>query len=64
MGVIYLIWIILGGWWWMTASGNEERIMKAKKTLLHSTIGIGIIVFAVVITNFILTLIEKGLPGA
>jgi hypothetical protein len=63
IGIIFLVWIILGGWWWMTASGNEERIDKAKKTILHSSIGLGIIFMARIITNLILIILDKSVAS-
>ncbi len=39
-GVVALIMFIYGGVMWMTAAGNEERLKKAKNTLVWSTIGL------------------------
>jgi len=63
IGVVFLIWTILGGWWWMTAGGNDEKVNKAKKTVINSSIGIGIIFFSLVITNFVLNLLERSISG-
>lgn len=53
VGVIYLILIIYAGFQWMTAGGNEETVTKAKKRLVHATIGLVIVFMAFVITNFL-----------
>lgn len=45
VGVLFFILIIYAGITWMTASGNEQKIAKAKEMLINSTIGL-IIVFA------------------
>jgi hypothetical protein len=33
LGVIFIILIILAGYWWMTASGDEQKLTKAKDTI-------------------------------
>ena len=30
VGVLFLIYSLLGGYWWMTAGGNEEKVKSAK----------------------------------
>mgnify|MGYP000322836337 CR=1 FL=1 len=58
LGVIALIVIIIGGYLWMTAGGNEEKVNKAKRTLIHGVIGLGIILLAYAITAFVITKIH------
>jgi len=41
----------------MTASGNEEKITKAKQNLIHSTIGLLIVVGAYALVNFLLDIL-------
>ncbi len=53
LGIIFLIMIIIGGFNWMTAVGNDEKVTKAKSTLLRGVIGLFIVVAAYVITAFV-----------
>lgn len=53
-GMILMIRVIWAGYLWMTARGNNERVEEAKKTLLHATIGVVILVALYVIAYFIM----------
>ena len=53
LGIIFVILMIMGGFIWMTASGNEEKIDKAKKTLYSAAIGLLIILACLAITRYI-----------
>ncbi len=53
LAVIFLILTIIAGFKWMTASGNEETITKAKKSLKESIIGLFIVLASYAITYFI-----------
>ena len=63
MGIVFMIWIIIGGWNWMTASGNEEKITKAKKTIIGASIGLAIILLAATIVRFVLSTLAPGASG-
>ncbi|OGY44696.1 MAG: hypothetical protein A3J62_01145 [Candidatus Buchananbacteria bacterium RIFCSPHIGHO2_02_FULL_38_8] len=54
IAVLFLIFVIYGGWLWMTAHGNEEQVAKAKKMIVQSVVAIGIIFFARLMVEFIL----------
>lgn len=54
LGVIFLALMIYGGLIWMTATGNEERVKKAKELITEATIGLVIILAAYAISYFIL----------
>jgi len=53
LGVIFLILIIYGGFVWMTAAGNEQKILKAKKIITNAVIGTAIAMSAYAITLFV-----------
>ena len=53
LGIIFVILIILAGYNWMTASGNEEKVTKAKDTITRAIIGLIITVSAYAITYFV-----------
>ncbi len=53
LGVIFIILIIYAGFLWMTASGDSDKITKAKGILINAIIGVIIVLGAYVITAFI-----------
>lgn len=54
LGAIFIILIIYAGFMWMTSGGNEEKIKKAKETIIAAIIGLAIIVLAYAATFFII----------
>lgn len=54
IGIIFLLFMIYGGWIWMKAKGNAEQATRAKNILIDSIIGILIIMAAYIFTFFIL----------
>jgi len=52
-GTVFLVLTIVGGLIWMTASGNEEKISKAKKIIIGAVIGLAITLSAYTITSFV-----------
>lgn len=54
LGVIFICLIIYAGFLWMTASGDSEKITKAKDILISAVIGIIIVLSAYMITTTIL----------
>lgn len=62
-GIIFICYIIYGGYLWMTAGGNEEKITRAKKLIRDGIIGLIIIFSAAGIYLFIKTaLIGSSAP--
>lgn len=57
IGVLFLVLTIYAGVIWMTASGNEEKITKAKKIITSSLIGLVIITAAYGITALVFNFI-------
>lgn len=53
LGMVAVIVILYGGFVWMTSGGNEEKIAKAKKTLINGAIGLGLILGAFAIAQFV-----------
>lgn len=53
LGVIFIILMLYAGYNWMTASGDEDKVTKAKDTIWRAIIGIIITVGAYAIWNFI-----------
>jgi len=54
LGVIFLVLVIYGGFLWMTASGNEEKVKKGRDLIIHASIGLAIVLFAFLLTNFVI----------
>ncbi len=61
VGVIFLIFLIVGGIMWIVASGNPERIKRGKGILVGSLIGILIVFFAWQIVNLVICAVSGGL---
>lgn len=60
IGAIFLVLMLYAGYNWMTAMGEEEKVEKAKDTIIRAIIGIIIVVGAYAIWNFIfIQLISK-----
>ena len=55
LAIIAVIVILIGGFRWMTASGNEDRVASAKKTIIAGAIGLIIILAAYAIVTFVIT---------
>jgi hypothetical protein len=55
-GLVATGFFVMGGFGYITSSGNPEHLDKAKRTLLHSGIGLAIVIAAFVISNIITTL--------
>ena len=54
LGVIFIVLIIYAGFMWMTSAGNEDAISKAKKTIIAAIVGLAIVLFAYMITIFVI----------
>jgi uncharacterized membrane protein len=59
-GIVATVFIMIGGFGYMTSSGNPMRLEKAKRTLLHSGIGLVIVIGAFVISSIITSLATKA----
>jgi len=55
LGVVFMIYVIYGGYLWMAAAGNDEQIGKAKAIIKGSIIGLIIVLSAYAITAFVVT---------
>src|SRR5574344_1569050 len=53
LGVIFLCFIIYGGFTWMTATDEADKVKKAKKIIKNSVIGLIIVVLAYAISAFV-----------
>lgn len=54
IGVVAVVFVIIGGFKYMTSQGEPGRVQQAKNTILYALIGLIITVSAFAITAFIL----------
>jgi hypothetical protein len=59
LGVVAVVIIIYAGFMWMTAGGNDEKVGKAKKTLMAGLIGLVIILLAYAIATFVIARLNE-----
>ena len=59
-GVVSAIFIVVGGWGYITASGDPNKLQKAKTTLLYAIIGLIIVALAEVLTAFVSNLVRES----
>lgn len=55
IGILFLSYMIYAGYLWLTASGDEEKIKKAKKIISGSIIGFVVTMSAYAITAFVVS---------
>ena len=60
VGTIFLILTIYAGILWMTASGNEDKVTKAKNIITAAIIGLVITMAAYAITSFVTNRLSGG----
>ena len=53
-GFVFFALMVYAGFRWMTARGNEEGVTKARDTVIAAIIGLGVVVAAYAITNFVI----------
>ncbi len=53
VGVIFLVLMIFAGISWMTSAGNQEKVKKAKDLIIHSIIGLILVLAAYAAVAFI-----------
>ena len=63
LGIIAVVVILYGGFMWMTASGNEDRVDKAKKIIIAGAIGLVVVLAAYAIVNFVVGITNDVLEG-
>jgi len=54
VGAFAVVVIILAGYTFVTANGDPAKITKARMAILYSAIGLIVVMFAFVITGFVL----------
>lgn len=54
IGIVLVALFVYGGVVYATSAGNEERIEMGKKIMLYAIIGVAIIAFAFLLTDYII----------
>ncbi len=60
LGTLSLLMFVYGGFVWMTAAGNEEKIKKAKNTIVYSAIGLIVSFSSYAILRFLISDVLRG----
>lgn len=63
VGIVFLVYTVYGGILYMTAGGDDTKVLKAKKMIMTSVIGVIIIVAAYSLTSFVITTITNATAG-
>ena len=64
LGVVCIVIVLWAGFQWMTSAGNAEKVSGAKQMLISAVIGLGIILSAYAITDFVLRNLYEATQGA
>jgi len=60
VGMLAVLFLIVGGYRYITASGNEEQVEGAKQTIFHAIIGLAIVIMSFVIVRIIANALISG----
>jgi hypothetical protein len=63
LGVLAVGLVLYGGFIWMTAHGDDQKVLKAKKILQQASIGLAIILSAFAIATYVVRVLS-GATGA
>jgi hypothetical protein len=55
LGGLTLLMFVYGGLQWLVAEGNEEKISKAKKTLMYAILGLAAVLGSYIVLKFVYT---------
>lgn len=62
IGIIAVIFIVVGGIYYMTSAGDSAKIQRAKNTILYSVCGLVVTLSAFAITNFAIGALDGRTP--
>lgn len=54
LGMVFVILLTYGGFLWLSAAGEEDKVKKAQGLIIHSIIGVFIVIAAYTIAFFVL----------
>ena len=53
LGVAFLVLTVVAGMRWMLSGGDQEKIKQARSTIVHSVVGLAIVLAALAISLFV-----------
>ncbi len=59
VGLVAVVFVIIGGVQYITSSGDAGKVKKAKDTILYASIGIAICALAFAIVNWVISIIPS-----
>ena len=62
-GPLCAIFLAIGGYGYITSSGNPEHLDRSKRTIIHSLIGLVIVIAAFVISNGVASIANSSFGG-
>jgi type IV secretory pathway VirB2 component (pilin) len=62
-GPLAAVYLGIGGFQYITSAGNPERLDHSKRTIVHSIIGLVIVIAALVISNGATSIATKAFGG-
>lgn len=60
LGIVAVVFIVIGGVGYMTSNGDASKLQKSKNTILYACIGLVICVLSFAITNFTINLVNNS----
>ena len=60
IGIVAVIFVLVGGINYMTSNGDAAKLEKAKKTILYACIGLAVCALAFAIVNWAIKIINKS----
>lgn len=63
LGIVLVVLIMYAGFLWMTANGNDEQVLKAKKMITNAVVGLVIIMSSYSIATFVIQAISTATTG-
>lgn len=60
LGSLALLMFIWGGIVWMTAQGNDEKIKKAKNTIVYAILGLVVAFLSYTIVSYLINTVEDA----
>lgn len=58
-GMIAVLIVVIAGLFYITANGDANQIAKAKNTILYAVIGLVVVMFAFIITQFVISQVAR-----
>lgn len=62
LGIVAVIFVVMGGIQYMTSAGDATKLKRAKDTILYACIGLAICALAFAITQFAINAINSSTP--